>query len=1386
MTEKNLYYKEDFLLFKEAFEQSVKSGQFTSALGNIESVIQTYSDHSGVLQLAAMLYFHTKDFKRAKQFIESALQSDPTNFEYRILYSNILHMLNESDEAMDILQELHSEEMNNNDVLVLLAKIEFRRGNYENVIEYAQKVCESDNMHSESWALLGKAYLEHGHSEEQTLEYLQKARQLGLVDDELEFYYAKALFHIKDYEQCKKHCRKFMMKNPNSTFNLTFRELLVQLKNPSAGTGQEFAKQKETVKSHQDEKNKVQKYKAVFSHIESQLNKEVIGQQEYLSNLCLSFMRPLISSNSLYKSAFFITGRHGQGIELSIKLIGTYMHKEKLIKSKNIVFIDLLSYAGTEEEEFLFLSDLYKALYGNSTIIVFRNIEKCPTFIISKLTQLLEGGKVKLNGRYGYENGDLYRVHGRLLENSFDEIKANGQYFLFVSTQPYEKIRSIFPQQALKHIKDQLSVPDLSRPALLEIASRHLIRMKDRIANELSLNICLSEGLASVVVDSADLSKGVHGIIDFIEQDMYSSIAELCLQNKVSLLESYEFFYQSEKLAISNGTQKINLTSAKVEEENVEEVKKEFENIIGLSSVKKLINDIEGLLELQRLRIVRGAKGTRPSLNLIFSGNPGTGKTTVARLLSKYLKAIGFLSSGHLVEVDRGKLVAQYVGQTAPRTQAQIDAAKGGVLFIDEAYSLAQGDSDDFGKEAISTIVKGMEDNRDDVVVILAGYEEEMEEFLKINPGLRSRFNHHVVFEDYSPEELYRIANVIAHLEGYKIEDECKRGLIEFFTRRQIPGKNDTGNGRLARNVVEEAITKQSQRLLSMDNYNEFEDDVLNTLTADDFSLNEQSNFDLEAELEKIIGLNEVKEFIRKLSNQIIADQRRKDAGYQISGGQTLNMIFTGNPGTGKTTVARIFAGFLKEIGILKSGQLVEVDRSELVAEYVGQTALKTRDKFMSALGGVLFIDEAYALSNDQYGKESIDTLVKLMEDHRENVIIILAGYEKEMKEFLKINFGLNSRFPLKIHFADYSIEELHTIGKQIFKGENFVLHREAEQLMKEKIIMETKLTNAESGNGRLVRNLVEEVIRNQSARIALDHTIEGKDMITVIGDDIRLNSEHQFGETLKKATSYDLEAKLTQIIGLKNVKNFLKELQSQIRIQEQREKLGLSVQSIGTLHMVFKGNPGTGKTIIARIVGELLYQLGILRENKVIEVDRSQLVAGYVGQTAIKTQAKIEQALGGVLFIDEAYTLAQDANSDHGFGAEAIAALLKGMEDNRDNLVVILAGYTNEMKKFMEVNSGLSSRFTNEIEFEDYTVEELFQIAEMMYGQNQYELTRNALEKLKHIFETEREKEHFGNGRFVRNIYEDSLRKQAVRLQAIEQLSVEDLKMITEQDING
>ena len=490
-------------------------------------------------------------------------------------------------------------------------------------------------------------------------------------------------------------------------------------------------------------------------------------------------------------------------------------------------------------------------------------------------------------------------------------------------------------------------------------------------------------------------------------------------------------------------------------------------------------------------------------------------------------------------------------------------------------------------------------------------------------------------------------------------------------------------------------------------------------------------------------------------------------------------MIFYGNPGTGKTTVARLFAKMFKDMGMLRNGQLVECSRVDLIAEYVGQTAVKTTNVFNSALGGVLFIDEAYSLStgaDNDFGKEAIDTLIKLMEDHRGEIVVILAGYTKEMNEFLKVNSGLESRFPIRLEFQDYNVKELTEIFSKMLDSRGFKIEESAMNLAIEKIEFLKKKETAQSGNGRMIRNLIDEIIRNQSNRIANSDELVANEANLITTSDIGKKFETENSD-------FDYEKVFENIIGLENVKQYIRMLAARIKIINERKKLGLIVNDEQSLHMIFEGNPGTGKTMMARIVADMLYKLGVISTNKLVETDRAGLVAPYVGQTAIKTTEKVKEAFNGVLFIDEAYSLSQGGSGD--FGKEAIDTLVKLMDDNRDKLVVILAGYTKEMGEFLEVNSGLVSRFPNIIEFKDYTVDELIKIAYKMYEKNGYKLTDEAIWKLRVILCTAKQDTRFGNGRFVRNVFERSLNNQALRLSKEQNMSAESLMSILPEDLD-
>ena len=1108
-----------------------------------------------------------------------------------------------------------------------------------------------------------------------------------------------------------------------------------------------------------------------FDGLEELLTQTIVADKDYINSLCMAFKRPYVSgyNNITPKNVIFILGAKSMGKTYSVEKIADILKKRKIITNHTVGCVDLGKYPTTSEAA-IFLSDIYKALYGQNDIVVFENYEKTHSSNLEIISQLVQEGKYSLNKRYALQNNMLIEATGTLLTNSIDVLNSNGKFFVFVSEKGENQISETFGTAFTKCIGDIILMQNFGQEEIASISNMLIERFIGKCRQYLKMDITIDVAFNKKIISSFNPKTGVKGLEDYIENEIYKALSEYRLkssaQNEEKIKLSYEDAFiaiiDDKKLVLSNFVKNYDAVA-------IDNVKRELNDVIGLKAVKDYVLNIEENLKVQNLRQAKGLKAADISMHMIFTGNPGTGKTTIARIVAKYLKAIGVLSSGQLREVSRADLVGQYVGQTAQLTNEVIRSSIGGVLFIDEAYSLCRDKNDTFGLEAIDALVKGMEDNRDDLVVILAGYEKEMGEFLKSNSGLKSRFPNVVNFEDYTPAEMYEISLITAKSKGYRIDAECEEGLLKLFEKSQIKGKNDSGNGRLVRNVVEAAILQQSKRI-AKDN-----DTDLELLTSSDFGLDKTIDFDLETELSKIIGLAKVKDFVRTQHKLLIAQEKRRKADLKVDTTQSLNMIFSGNPGTGKTTIARVVADMFKQMGILKSGHLVETDKGGLVAEYVGQTAKKTEEVFKSALGGVLFVDEAYAIASDgsSFGQEAIDTLVKLIEDYRGEIVVILAGYEKEMKDFLKANSGLESRFPLRITFPDYSADELFNIGLKMIEGKGFVLSEQSVNLFKEQVYNLHKHSTAHSGNGRMVRNYIDELVRNQSSRIAISD-VSSNEMNIILPEDIV--------EKKMSNMSFDLEKEFENVIGLESVKNYIRSLNARLRMQEERRKVGLQVDSTQTMHMIFKGNPGTGKTMMARTVANVLYNMGVIRTNKLVETDRAGLVAGYVGQTAIKTTEVIQSALDGVLFIDEAYALAQGGEND--FGREAIDTLVKLMDDNRDRLVVILAGYSNDMDNFLMKNAGLKSRFANIIEFSDYSTDELLEIAEKQYNSKGYVIADDAKNILRDLFESAKQNSQFGNGRFVRNVFEKSVNNQALRLSMDMDLTKEELITITAEDI--
>jgi len=523
-----------------------------------------------------------------------------------------------------------------------------------------------------------------------------------------------------------------------------------------------------------------------------------------------------------------------------------------------------------------------------------------------------------------------------------------------------------------------------------------------------------------------------------------------------------------------------------------------FDQMVGLKDVKTYIRRYYHFLKYQQHRKNFGfSMVDEPGLHMIITGNPGTGKTTMARLLANIYHELGILDTKEVVEVNRSHLVGSYVGQSEENTMNYVKQAIGGVLFIDEAYSLKrEGQTgNDYGQAVIDTLVSAMTGKEfgGKFAVILAGYPEEMRQFLWSNPGLRSRFpeQNHISLPDYKMEELITIAEQTAIDNDFFFTKNALKEFTSLIDRERVD--DSFGNARTVKNLVMKTIfqkgAKEAERDKThwLDHMRIDENDLAWDTSAADEKLSPRNRLD------ELIGLDNVKAEVRKLSSFVQAQQKRKENGYPVVPIQ-LHSVFSGNPGTGKTTVAEIYSDILKQCGLLKRGHMVVVSRSDLVAGYVGQTAMKTKRKIREALGGVLFIDEAYSLYNggrDEFGKEAIETIVDEMTKHNENLVVILAGYQREMEQLVESNPGLSSRFKKYFHFPDYNEQELLEMTHFQAHRFDYTFNEWAEEFLLEKY-----KDHRIRGNGRFVNNLVNEAIQYQATRIVEDESADMNELV--------------------------------------------------------------------------------------------------------------------------------------------------------------------------------------------------------------------------------------------------------------------------------------------------
>lgn len=801
-----------------------------------------------------------------------------------------------------------------------------------------------------------------------------------------------------------------------------------------------------------------------------------------------------------------------------------------------------------------------------------------------------------------------------------------------------------------------------------------------------------------------------------------------------------------------------------------EQVIAEFDNYVGIDEIKETVRTIAARVDQRRRAIEAGTADPRTPLidsHYQFLGNPGTGKTTVARIFADALKSLGALPVGQLVEVSRDNLVSKYVGETPQLVKAAVERAIGGVLFIDEAYRLCRDKSDTFGLEAIESLLTYTENRRGEFVLIMAGYTKEMGELAAVNDGIASRINNKVYFRDYKPEELTEIFRrmLASTPERFTVDPETDARLINVFTRMYQTRTSQFGNAREVRNVLTTAISRHAARLSAQGKAGA-EDTVLTLDDIDAGATSAPTTADeILAPLDGLIGMDSVRSQLRALANKMIKDRRRAAARPGSTEIPTVHIALTGNPGTGKTEVAKRLGRVFKAMGILPTDKVVFRERKTLLDSYSNSAAVNMDKAVDEALGGVLFIDEAYNLmpldpgGRDNIGAQAVEALMTRMVNDAGKFITVIAGYKNLIEEFVNnANPGLKSRFTTYIDIPDYNAEQLFEIYMQQAERRGYTLTPGAVERLKLKIDEMITSKDERFANARDIIALFNQTCLRQDSRVDVDAPVDQLYLITE--DDIPYTPP-------RKIDLADCLGRLDDLIGLDSVKKSLRDLADSITIEQQRAAIeGRRPQYVYD-HYLFVGNPGTGKTTVARIMGEIMHSLGLLPSNKVIETVPKDFIAGYVGHTAKQTEITVNRALGGILFIDEAYGL---NDGPGGFGKDAMPTLLTKLLDYKGRMICIAAGYPREIRQWVDTNSGLRSRFTKEIVFEDYDADQLARIFLSLAAKAKFTLTPEADEAMRSYFRTlvYNKTRDFANAREARNYFDAVKLRQGARLRRV------------------